>query len=72
MLSSKSKSAQRPESLWKLGGLTLWQLTRNVIRESIEDHLLERASGLAFDFFLALFPLLFLAFLWPSGSLREG
>jgi len=60
MLSSKSKSAQRPESLWKLGGLTLWQLTRNAIRESIEDHLLERASGLAFDFFLALFPLLFL------------
>ena len=59
MLTSKSKSAQRPESLWKLGGLTLWQLTRNVIRESIEDHLLERASGLAFDFFLALFPLLF-------------
>ena len=59
MLSSKSKSAQRPESLWKLGGLTLWQLTRNVIRESIEDHLPERASGLAFDFFLALFPLLF-------------
>ncbi len=59
MLSSKSKSAQRPESLWKLGGLILWQLTRNVIRESIEDHLPERASGLAFDFFLALFPLLF-------------
>jgi membrane protein len=29
-----------------------------VIRAAIEDRLLERASGLAFDFFLALFPLL--------------
>jgi membrane protein len=59
MPSSISKTVQKSESLWKLGGLTLWQLTRNVIRESIEDDLPEHASALAFDFFLALFPLLF-------------
>jgi len=55
---SISKIARKPESLWKLGGLTLWQLARNVIRESMEDRILEHASALAFDFFLALFPLL--------------
>ncbi len=60
MLPSKSKTVQKRESLWKLGGLTLWHLNRNVIRAGIDDCLLERASGLAFDFFLALFPLLFL------------
>jgi membrane protein len=58
MPSPKSRIVQKPASLWKLGGLTLWQLTRNVIRDSIEDRLLEHASALAFDFFLALFPLL--------------
>ena len=58
MPSSTSKTVKKPESLWKLGDLTLWQLTRNVFRESIEDHLLDRASALAFDFFIALFPLL--------------
>ncbi len=60
MLPSKSKTVQKRESLWKLGGLTLWHLNRNVIRAGIDDCLLEGASGLAFDFFLALFPLLFL------------
>jgi membrane protein len=58
MASTKSNNVQKPESLWKLGGLTFWRLTKNVIRESMEDRLLERASGLAFDFFLALFPML--------------
>jgi membrane protein len=49
---------QHFESIWKLGGLTPWQLTKNVIREADEDDLLGRASGLAFNFLLALFPLM--------------
>jgi membrane protein len=53
-----SKAKHTPRSLWKFGGLTPWQLCRNVIRAGAEDHLLDHASGLAFDFFLALFPLL--------------
>jgi membrane protein len=47
------------KSAWKLGGLTLWQLTTSVIRKCVEDDLVGRASGLAFNFLLALFPLIF-------------
>ncbi len=47
------------KSAWKLGGLTLWQLTISVLRKCVEDDLLGRASGLAFNFLLALFPLIF-------------
>jgi len=46
------------KTIWKLGGLTLWELSRNVVRDALEDDLIGRASGLAFDFLLALFPLL--------------
>jgi membrane protein len=41
--------------------MTLWELSRRVVRDAAEDDLIERASGLAFDFLLALFP--FLVFL---------
>jgi membrane protein len=58
MSSTAPSSGQQPGSLWKLGGLTPWQLVRNVIRESDEDDLLGSASGLAFNSLLALFPLL--------------
>jgi membrane protein len=49
---------QAYKTIWKLGGLTFWELSRNVVRGAIEDDLIGRASGLAFDFLLALFPLL--------------
>src|SRR5579863_6370641 len=58
MASSTVAKRQHFESIWKLGGLTPWQLTKNVIREADEDDLLGRTSGLAFSFLLALFPLL--------------
>jgi membrane protein len=48
------------KSLWKFGGLTFWELVRIVIREIQVHELFERASGLAFDFLLALFPLFFI------------
>jgi membrane protein len=57
MLSSRS-GGQNFKTIWKLGGLTLWELSSNVIRDALEDDLIGRASGLAFDFLLALFPLL--------------
>ena len=44
--------------MWKLGGLTLWQFSRRVVRGTMEDDLFGRASELAFNFLLALFPLL--------------
>jgi len=48
----------RSDSLWKLGGLTLPTLLRRVFLALFHDDLFSRASGLAFDFILALFPLM--------------
>jgi membrane protein len=58
MASSQTTNSQSHESLWKLGGLTPWQLAKNVVRETNRDNLLDAASGLAFNSLLALFPLL--------------
>jgi len=49
---------RRLDSLWKLGGLSPFRLGRNVLGAIVHDDLFSRASGLAFDFMLALFPLL--------------
>jgi membrane protein len=48
-------------TLWTKGGLTVYQLGKNVLRAIRDDDLLGEASGLAFNFLLAFFPaLLFL------------
>ena len=52
------KQKRKRNPLWQLGGFTPWQLTKSVFQGSLEDGLIDRASALAFDFFLALFPLL--------------
>ena len=58
-MTSITQAAREPlGSLWKLGGLTPAGLLRNVLRAINQDDLLSRSSGLAFDFILALFPLL--------------
>jgi membrane protein len=49
---------RRLDSPWKLGGLTPFRLLFKVFRAVFDDDLLSRASGLAFDFILALFPLM--------------
>lgn len=48
------------KSLWKLGGLTPWQLVGSVFDEISANNYLGRASELAFDFLFALFPLILL------------
>jgi len=53
-------SDHEDKSLWKFGGLTFPELARIVAREIQVHELFERASGLAFDFLLALFPLFFI------------
>ena len=58
MAPSGPRTGKQLESTWKLGGLTFWQLTRRVVRGIGEDDLFGRASELAFNFLLALFPLL--------------
>jgi membrane protein len=58
-MAPSGKTTERPViSVWKLGGLTFWQLTKKVMRAVEEAELLDYASGLAFNFLLALFPLL--------------
>src|SRR5260221_831300 len=58
MAPSGPGTGQQHESIWKLDGLSLWRLTERVMRGIIEDELVGRSSGLAFNFLLALFPLL--------------
>lgn len=60
MASSGVRTGQQFASIWKLGGLTFWQLTRNVLHGISEDDLVGRACELAFNFLLALFPVLLL------------
>lgn len=58
MTSASQSPRAQFNSLWKLGGLTPPRLSLNVLRAILDDDLFSRASGLAFDFVLALFPLL--------------
>jgi membrane protein len=44
--------------IWRLGGLSRWQLARNVVRDVSANNSFGRASELAFNFLFALFPLL--------------
>ncbi len=45
-------------SVWKLGGLSIWELSKRVVHAVDDADLLDYASALAFNFLLALFPLL--------------
>jgi membrane protein len=58
MASPTPATSKPPQSLWNLGGLTPWLLTRNVFKEIRGNDFLGRASELAFDFLFALFPLI--------------
>ena len=58
MAPSGSSTGKQLESTWKLGGLTFWQLISRVVHGIQEDDLFGRASELAYNFLLALFPLL--------------
>ena len=44
-----------PPSLWTRGGLTLWQLAKNIYRAIRDDDLVDRASVIAFNSLLAFF-----------------
>jgi membrane protein len=47
--------------VFHLGGLSPWELTKRVLRESREDDILGRAAQLSFYFILAFFPLMIFA-----------
>jgi membrane protein len=60
MTKSQLSTHEQVETLWHLGGLTIRQLGKRVVQGIDDDFLLDRAAALAFNFILALFPLLIL------------
>jgi membrane protein len=60
MTNQPASTAKQFTSLWKLGGLTPWQLARDVFEEVIANNVFGRAAELAFYFLFALFPLILL------------
>ena len=60
MTLSSLTSEHKDKSLWKFGGLKFRSSRELCMREIQVHELFERASGLAFDFLLALFPLFFI------------
>src|ERR1700745_2712360 len=60
MTTTSDSAATTSKSLWRLSGLTVWQLARNVFAGLRRNDAIGRASQLAFDFLFALFPLILL------------
>lgn len=60
MTNPELRNAEQFKTLWKLGGLTPWQLGRDVFEEIIRNNLFGRAAELAFYFLFALFPMILL------------
>lgn len=58
MSESKLSTEQQVASLWSLGGLSIRELAKRVYQGMNDDYLLDRASALAYNFILALFPLM--------------
>ena len=58
MTDSMLSTTQQVESIWKLGGLTPKQLLKRIYVEIDNDDLLGRSSELAYNFLLAVFPML--------------
>jgi len=58
MTESKLRTVEQVSTIWNLGGLTPRQLAKKVLSAINDDNLLGRASELAYNFILALFPLL--------------
>jgi membrane protein len=57
MTESTLTTKQQISSIWNLGGLTFPQLARRVWDEINDNNLMGRASELAYNFLLALFPM---------------
>jgi membrane protein len=58
MAKSNLSTGQQLESIWKLGGLRPRQLGKIVMRGVNEDNLVGRAAELAYNWILAIFPLM--------------
>jgi membrane protein len=58
MTESRLNTEEQVSTIWHLGGLTIPQLTKRIVAAINEDNLLGRASELAYNLILALFPFL--------------
>lgn len=58
MTESNLSTAEQVSTVWSLGGLTIRQLGKKIFAGINDDNLLGRAAELAFNFVLALFPML--------------
>src|SRR5690349_23862814 len=56
---ARAEAVKEHTSPWKLGGLTLWQLSKRVYHEINEDEVFTRSASLAYYFISALFPMIF-------------
>ncbi len=66
---------RRPEdrdSIWALGGLSWWGLAKSVWRASDEDDIYNRAYELAYNFLIAVFPLMLFLMAFFGLSVSEG
>lgn len=68
---------QKRASPWKLGGLTVWQLSKRLWHEMEHDEVLTRSAALSYYFFSALIPMVFFLmaalgmFAAEGGHLRQ-
>jgi membrane protein len=58
MSDSKLTTEQQVSSIWSLGGLSIKQLAKRVWEEINHDNVFGLAAGLAYNFLMAIFPLL--------------
>jgi membrane protein len=78
MAESQLSTEQQLSSIWRLGGLKPRQLVKNVWSEIDHDNVLGRSSELAYNFLLAVFPLLLCVlallgiFASAGGQLRDA
>lgn len=72
MAESQLDIGEQLQSLWKLGGLTWRELLRRVWREINDNDLINRAYELAYNFLLAVFPMLLFLFALLGMFAAEG
>jgi len=72
MTVSRLNPSQQVDSLWSLGGLTWRQLGRRVWGGISETDLIDRAYELAYNFLLAVFPMLLFLFSLCGLFVRES
>lgn len=72
MSESVLKASEQLETLWSLGGLGWKEVTQRVWQDMNENDLLNRAYELAYNFLLAVFPMLLVLIVLLGIFAREG